>query len=93
MFIAYALVVALFFYGPGLLNQLFDVSEGARVWLKDAIGAVVGDQAETLFRGFVSEGTVFITLMILLARVVVLSFALWIGSVVVHTLFGREAGH
>lgn len=88
VFIAYALVVALFFFEAGLLNRLFDISESARSWLKDIIGALIGDEAESLFRGFVSEGTVFITLMILLARVVILSFSLWVGSLIVTSLFG-----
>ena len=91
--IAYLLVVILFFYGDWLLNDIMNFSNSARQIVKSLIGDTTGARGEFLFAFFLSEGSFFITLMILLARVVVLSLFLWLGGVIVNTVFGSGKEH
>ena len=88
--IAYVLVVILFFYGDWLLNDIMNFSNQARQVVKTVIGDTTGSRGEFLFAFFLSEGSFFITLMILLARVVVLSLFLWLGSLIVNGVFGSD---
>jgi hypothetical protein len=87
--IAYILVVILFFYGDWLLNDILNVSNSIRDFMRAVVGDATGAQGNFLFTVFFSEGTFFITLMILLARVLVLSLFLWIGQAIVHAMFGK----
>jgi hypothetical protein len=87
--IAYFLVVLMFFYAGSMLNEILGFSNSVREFVKQVIGDTTGPQGNFLFTVFFSEGTFFITFMILLARVLILSAFLWIGNLIVEGLFGK----
>lgn len=89
--IAYFLVVVLFFYAGAFLNDILGFSNSVREFVRAVIGDTTGPQGNFLFTVFFSEGTFFITMMILLARVVILSLFLWLGNVIVEGIFGRAS--
>ena len=89
--IAYFLVVVMFFYASEFLNEILSFSNGVREFVRAVIGDTTGAQGNFLFTVFFSEGTFFITLMILLARILVLSFFLWIGNIIVEGVFGKAS--
>lgn len=86
--LAYGLIVLLFFYSPDALNQLFGYAvkgynEGYQV------AGEMSDRAAFLFGNFISPPSVFVTMMILLMRVVVISLLLWVAKLMVDAVFGR----
>jgi hypothetical protein len=87
--LAYGLIALLAVYNQDWLYQAFDLSRGGYNQATDFVshfsklGGVLTGVA-------LNPGSVFVTMMILFARVVVLSVLLWIGKLLGGALFGRK---
>ena len=86
--LAYVLVLILFLWAPGLLDQAVVQSHGFHDWLAGLIGQF-SDRGRILFFSTITDFATFMTLLILFVRVVVISLALWISEGLVSVLFGR----
>ena len=91
--LAYAIMVALFFWKPDLLNQMFDFATTSQLKLRNAVShqGELGSQASFLFGAMIAPPSIFVTLMILFVRVVVVSVVLWFAALVVNGLTGKRA--
>ncbi len=86
--LAYAIIALLFFYDDGMLARLFDVASKSHDEFKDLVGHW-SKRGEFLFGFTISEGSVFVTMMILFVRIFVLSIILWIAGLIVEGVFGK----
>lgn len=86
--IAYVLILLLFVWGDWFLYDVLGVAKSAWFNLSTLIGDNFGSQPGILFDLFISPGAMFMTFMILFARVVVLSLFLWFGNLIVSGIAG-----
>jgi hypothetical protein len=89
--IAYILILILFVWGDWFLYEILGIAKDTWYNLSQLIGGNIGTQPGILFDLFISPGAMFMTFMILFARVVVLSLFLWLGGLIVDGVFGKSA--
>lgn len=86
VFLAYVIVVALFFYEEKWLVTMTRWATEFHDWLAHTFG-FFSDRGEALFTLTISDATIMITLLILFVRVVVLSLVLWLTGKLVNVIF------
>lgn len=92
-FLSFFVLGIMVWFTPEWVRGLLDFASGLKIFVMDAADNTLGyGQPAALFGLIVGDTAIALTLMTLFTRVIVVTLALWVGSLIYNSLFrGRSS--